>query len=75
MKSSYFILHSLGMDYPLYVAFSYPMSVADINDMDILWIVVFQLTGLSRSDFDVVICSCDSYESSLIKLDFTLKQS
>lgn len=73
MKHSYFILCSVELDYPLYVAFCGSMTISDMRNHDVAWTVIRHLTQLDYKSFFVDKCAKRTFDNGLIKIDFTFK--
>lgn len=73
MKHSYFIITSVHLDYPLYIAFNGNISVTDMRDHAVVWTVIRHITTLRLKDFFVDKCSCKEFRDGLVKIDFTYK--
>ena len=73
MKHSYFMITSIQLDYPIYIAFNGFKSISALYEHETVCTVVRHLTTLDLSEFSAVKCSCSDFKSALIKIDFTYK--
>lgn len=73
MRHSCFMITSIQLDYPVYIAFNGLMSVPAVYEHETVCTIVRHLTNIDLSEFSIVRCSSKDFKNALIKIDFTFK--
>lgn len=74
MKTTYFVLFSNKLNYPIYLGFYGIVSLHMLRNLEETWKIINHITSLNYDDF-VIISKCPRvwFEHAFIKFDFRFK--